>query len=126
MKNATSALLLLLAINATSTAMDAPELITPTPGQHYTPTQGTLFTWQPKAGYDTWILQVADNQGLAHPFIVEEVHAPILRCPTPLPAGAHLYWRVLYVNSEGQISWSGTGHFWTTPSLQRHSSLIGD
>jgi hypothetical protein len=126
MRTTTSALLLLLAIAATSTAMDAPELITPAPGQHYIPTQGTLFTWQPKAGYDTWILQVADNQGLAHPFVDAEVHAPSLRCTTPLPADAHLYWRILYVNDEGQISWSGTGHFWTAPSLQRRHSLIGD
>ena len=125
MKNAVTTTLLLLAIAATSTAMDAPELITPTSGQHYVPTQAALFAWQPKAGYDTWILQVADNQGMAYPFIDVEVHDTSLRCPAPLPVGAHLYWRVLYVNDEGQACWSGTGHFWTTPSLQRRS-LIGD
>ncbi len=119
MKHAIRTALLLLALVATSAAWDAPELITPMLDQRHVPTQGTLFAWVPKAGYHTWILQVADNQGLLHPFVDVETHATNMHCPTPLPAATHLYWRVLYVNDEGQVYWSGTGHFWTTPVMLR-------
>jgi hypothetical protein len=129
MKKSALTLILAMAMALVAFAEDAPELITPTLGQHHIPTQGTFFAWVPKAGYHTWILQVADNQGLGHPFIEVETHATSLHCPTPLPAGAHLYWRVLYVNDEGQVYWSGTGHFWTTPFTPRRvtaTSLIMD
>ena len=121
MKKSVLTLILAMALAVVAFAQNAPELITPTLGQRHVPTQGTLFAWVPKAGYHTWILQVADNQGMGHPFANVETHVTSLHLQAPLPAGAHLYWRVLYVNDEGQVYWSGTGHFWTAPVMPRRA-----
>jgi hypothetical protein len=124
MKTSIYTALLLLAIALGSFAMDAPELITPTPGQHFVPVQGTHFAWQPKNGYHAWILQVADNPGMAHPLIETQVGTTTYRSTITLPEDAHLYWRVIYINTLGQRFWSGTGTFWTQPSM-RCRYLIG-
>jgi hypothetical protein len=111
--------ILAMALARGAFAQDAPELITPSYGQHFVARTNTHFAWQPKPGYSHWVLQVADNPALGHPLIEVPVTTPSTLLSGMLPASTHLYWRVFYINQEGQASWSGTGHFWTAQAQQR-------
>jgi hypothetical protein len=113
--------ILVLALGAV--AQEAPELISPTYGQHFVQATGTHFAWLPKAGYNSWVLQVADNQGLAHPLVTVPLTTTSYRIPGSLPAGTHLFWRVSYINVDGQEFHSGLGHFWTAPVRWRAQFL---
>ncbi|MDP2361980.1 MAG: hypothetical protein Q8O14_14730 [bacterium] len=117
MKNRALALILTLILALGAFAQDTPELVTPTYGQHFVPTTGTLFIWIPKPGYHNWVLQVADNPALDNPLIEVQVTTTRYRFPGTLPAGTRLYWRVFYINDEGQRYHSGLGTFWTAPAI---------
>lgn len=123
MKKSTFARILVLVLALGAGAQEAPELITPTYGQHCVQATGTRFAWLPKAGYHNWELQVADNPWLAHPLVQVQVMTTHYRFAGTLPACTHLYWRVFYINDEGQWYYSGLGHFWTAPAIHRVALL---
>lgn len=105
---------LLISLAKVSFAQDTPELLAPAYGQTNVPALHTHFQWVPKNGYHNWVLQVADNPGMAHPIINVPVQTTDYVSTVLLPPRT-LYWKVWYINDSGEWYYSGVGMFTVRP-----------